>query len=343
MAELLALADDETRAAWDGLRLGYTESTGHPLLRAEIAALYEELEPDDVLVFAGAEEAIFCLLNVLLGPGDHAIVTWPGYQSLYEVGRAAGAEVTLHELREADGWALDVERLVAAIRPTTRARRRQRPAQPDGDAADPRRVAAARATRCRAAGHPPARRRGLPLPRARRGDRPCRRAPSSTRAASRSASCRSRSRWPACGSAGWRRATATCSTAAPRSRTTRRSARRRRRRSWRSSACGPARASSPARGRSSATTWPSSTLFRRRATAFRRGSGRAAARSASRASAPASPPTLRRRARRGRGRPAPAGLAFGHPGNHFRIGFGREDLPAALERLDAFLEARAIA
>ena len=34
MAELLALADDETRALWDGLALGYTESTGHPLLRA---------------------------------------------------------------------------------------------------------------------------------------------------------------------------------------------------------------------------------------------------------------------------------------------------------------------
>ncbi len=41
MAELLALADDETRALWDGLRLGYTESTGHPLLRREIAALYD--------------------------------------------------------------------------------------------------------------------------------------------------------------------------------------------------------------------------------------------------------------------------------------------------------------
>ncbi len=121
MAELLALADDETRAAWDALRLGYAESPGHPLLRAEIARLYEGLDPDDILVFSGAEEAIFCLLNVLLGQGDHAIVTWPGYQSLHEVARAAGAEVTLHELREADGWALDVERLVAAIRPATRA------------------------------------------------------------------------------------------------------------------------------------------------------------------------------------------------------------------------------
>ncbi len=120
MADLLALADDETRALWAGLRLGYGESTGHPLLRREIASLYERIEPDDVLVFAGAEEAIFCFLNVLLGPGDHAIVTWPGYQSLYEVARAAGAEVTLHELREADGWGLDVDRLRAAIRPETR-------------------------------------------------------------------------------------------------------------------------------------------------------------------------------------------------------------------------------
>ncbi len=100
MADLLALADDETRAMWDGLTLGYTESTGHPLLRREIASLYDGLDPDDILVFAGAEEAIFCLANVMLAPGDHAIVTWPGYQSLYEVARATGADVTLHELRE---------------------------------------------------------------------------------------------------------------------------------------------------------------------------------------------------------------------------------------------------
>jgi aspartate/methionine/tyrosine aminotransferase len=120
LADLLVLADDETRGLWEGLRLGYTESTGHPLLRQEIAGLYERIDPAEVLVFAGAEEAIFCLLNVLLGPGDHAIVTWPGYQSLYEVARAAGADVTLHELREDDGWALDVDRLRAALRPETR-------------------------------------------------------------------------------------------------------------------------------------------------------------------------------------------------------------------------------
>jgi aspartate/methionine/tyrosine aminotransferase len=136
MAELLALADDETRALWDGLELGYTESTGHPLLRREIAALYETIEPDQVLTFSGAEEAIFCLANVLLGPGDHAIVTWPGYQSLYEVGRAAGADVTLHELRESDGWTIDLDRLRAQITPATRLIVVNTPHNPTGMLAD---------------------------------------------------------------------------------------------------------------------------------------------------------------------------------------------------------------
>jgi aspartate/methionine/tyrosine aminotransferase len=120
MAELLDLADDETCGLWASLQLGYTESTGHPLLRREIASLYATIEPDEVLTFAGAEEAIFCLLNVSLEPGDHAIVTWPGYQSLYEICRAAGAEVSLHELHETDGWTLDLNRLRRQLTPTTR-------------------------------------------------------------------------------------------------------------------------------------------------------------------------------------------------------------------------------
>jgi aspartate/methionine/tyrosine aminotransferase len=120
MAELLELADAETAAMWSGLKLGYTESTGHPLLRREIASLYESLDADDVLVFAGAEEAVFCLMSTSLQEGNHVIVTWPGYQSLYEVARSAGAQVSLHVLREEDGWSLDVDRLIRGFRPETR-------------------------------------------------------------------------------------------------------------------------------------------------------------------------------------------------------------------------------
>ena len=132
MAELLALADDEARAMWDGLRLGYTESTGHPLLRREIASLYDSIGADDVLVFAGAEEAIFCLMSTSLQEGNHVIVTWPGYQSLYEVARAAGATVSLHALREEDGWSLDVDRLIRSFRPETRMVVVNAPHQPTG-------------------------------------------------------------------------------------------------------------------------------------------------------------------------------------------------------------------
>lgn len=120
LAELLELADDETAALWRDLPLGYTESPGHPLLRAEIAALYDRVEPDDLIVFTGAEEAIFAVANVALGAGDHAIVVWPSYQSLHEVPRAAGAEVTLLELEHDAGWQLDVDALRRAVRPQTK-------------------------------------------------------------------------------------------------------------------------------------------------------------------------------------------------------------------------------
>lgn len=118
--ELLALADAQCRGLWSGLRLGYTESQGHPLLRAEIAKLYSGLVADDVLVFSGAEEAIFCVVQQLLGPREHAVVTTPAYQSLFEVGRALDADITKVPLRAEDGWRLDVDALRAALRPDTK-------------------------------------------------------------------------------------------------------------------------------------------------------------------------------------------------------------------------------
>lgn len=137
MADLLALADDETRRLWTDLRLGYTESTGHPLLRREIASLYDTIDPDEVLTFAGAEEAIFCLVNVLVGPGDHVIATWPGYQSLYEIARAVGADVTLHQLREGAGWALDTDLMRRQVTPATRLIVMNAPHNPTGMLPDP--------------------------------------------------------------------------------------------------------------------------------------------------------------------------------------------------------------
>ena len=120
LTDLLALADDESQRLWETLRLGYSESAGHPLLRAEIARLYETAEPEDVLTFTGAEEGIFLGMHALLSAGDHLIVAWPAYQSLYEVARSVGAAVTLVPLDDRS-WALDPDRLLAELRPNTRA------------------------------------------------------------------------------------------------------------------------------------------------------------------------------------------------------------------------------
>ncbi|HEY2854108.1 MAG TPA: aminotransferase class I/II-fold pyridoxal phosphate-dependent enzyme [Gemmatimonadaceae bacterium] len=119
LGELLALADDETQALWANLRLGYTESLGHPLLRREIASLYTSAQADDIVTFVGAEEAIFLTMHATLSAGDHAVVLWPAYQSLYEVARSIGASVTLVPL-DPRTWSVDPEALVAAIKPNTR-------------------------------------------------------------------------------------------------------------------------------------------------------------------------------------------------------------------------------
>lgn len=120
MHDLLALADDEGRELWENLTLGYTEYAGHPLLHKEIAQLYQSVQTDEIFTFAGAQEAIFVFMNALLKKGDHVIATWPGYQSLYSIAQAIGAEVTLLPLEQEAGWQLDLEKLRRALRPTTR-------------------------------------------------------------------------------------------------------------------------------------------------------------------------------------------------------------------------------
>jgi aspartate/methionine/tyrosine aminotransferase len=120
MAELLSWADDECRERWEALHLGYTESLGLPALRQEIAGLYRGIEPDEVLVLA-PEEGIFLTLQALLTDGDHVICTWPGYQSLSEVPRALGCEVERWTPDPARGWRFDVGSLAGRIRPSTKA------------------------------------------------------------------------------------------------------------------------------------------------------------------------------------------------------------------------------
>lgn len=120
VTELLALGSDDDRAAFADLPLGYIETWGTPRLRAAVAATYSTLEPDDVLAFAGADEALFWMMQVFAGPGDHVVVTVPNYQAMETVPLACGAEVTGVPLDPDGDRRLDVDAVRAALRPTTR-------------------------------------------------------------------------------------------------------------------------------------------------------------------------------------------------------------------------------
>ena len=120
VSELLALGSDGDRAAFDDLALGYVPTWGSDRLRAAIAGTYATCGPEDVLAFAGAEEAMFWALQLLAEPGEHVVVTVPNYQALETVPRAAGVEVTGVLLDERDGWRLHLDEVEAALRPTTR-------------------------------------------------------------------------------------------------------------------------------------------------------------------------------------------------------------------------------
>ncbi len=101
--------------------LGYTEVKGSPELRQHIAALYKHCGPDDILVHAGAEEAIFNFMQVLLTADDHVVYMSPAYQSLYEVAASLGCEVSPWPLRQGkDGWMLDTDELLTLIKPNTK-------------------------------------------------------------------------------------------------------------------------------------------------------------------------------------------------------------------------------
>lgn len=121
MKELIALADTETAKLWEELALGYTHVSGHPLLKKEIAKLYENVDEKGVGTFAGAGEAVFAALSVLVQPRDHVIVPYPCYQTLAELPKKLGAEVSAFPIRKNEGgWYFDCEDLIQLVRPNTR-------------------------------------------------------------------------------------------------------------------------------------------------------------------------------------------------------------------------------
>ncbi|MCL4271561.1 MAG: aminotransferase class I/II-fold pyridoxal phosphate-dependent enzyme, partial [Anaerolineales bacterium] len=120
IADLLAL-EEGAEEKFQNIWLGYTESQGSPSLRGEIAKLYSTVQPEDVLVFSGANEAIYLFMLAALKKNDHVIVHTPHYQSLSEVARSIGCETCAWQAREKDGWSLDLDELKSQVQLNTKA------------------------------------------------------------------------------------------------------------------------------------------------------------------------------------------------------------------------------
>lgn len=103
------------------LWLGYTETLGNPSLREEISKLYQHSKPGHIIVCSGAEEGIFVFMNALLNPNHHVIVQVPCYQSLAEVAHAIGCKVTPWLMHPGNDWQLDMDFLEDNITANTKA------------------------------------------------------------------------------------------------------------------------------------------------------------------------------------------------------------------------------
>jgi len=120
IADLLAL-EEGAAEKFQNVWLGYTESLGSPSLRKEIANIYSGIQPEQILVHTGAEEAIYLFMLATLKENDHIIVHAPHYQSLSEVAKGIGCQVSPWLAREENDWALDLDELRHLMRTTTKA------------------------------------------------------------------------------------------------------------------------------------------------------------------------------------------------------------------------------
>lgn len=129
--DLLRFAAEADRDALFRVPLDYMPIRGGSRLLSAIAGTYDTLSAEDVVAFAGADEAITAAVQALLEPGDHAVVVVPAYQSLESL-PAAACDVTAVPLDPRRDWFLDPDRVRDAIRPNTRVLVMNAPHNPTG-------------------------------------------------------------------------------------------------------------------------------------------------------------------------------------------------------------------
>jgi len=120
MQSLLQEADSGLLDRWKKLTLAYTHTQGMPELRERIAGMYPSTGAEQVLTLA-PEEGIYIAMTTLLSEGQEVIVTFPAYQSLYEIALQKKCRLSYWIPEESpEGWHFNVEQLKQLISEKTR-------------------------------------------------------------------------------------------------------------------------------------------------------------------------------------------------------------------------------
>lgn len=132
IADLLALEDGATEA-FHNLWLGYTTTEGHPELRRDIATTYSNITAEEMLVCTGAQEPIFLFCQANLKAGEEVIVQTPCYQSVHSIPESLGCNVLSWEVRyEGNKPVFDIAELEKMITDKTKVIYLNTPHNPTG-------------------------------------------------------------------------------------------------------------------------------------------------------------------------------------------------------------------
>ncbi len=115
----------------------YVQTLGMPVLRerlsAYLTALHGAIGQDRIAISSSGTSALAVAMQALVGPGDRVVAVTPLWPNLVEMPKVLGAQVHTVALDfTARGWALDLQKLLDALTPDTRALLVNAPNNPTG-------------------------------------------------------------------------------------------------------------------------------------------------------------------------------------------------------------------
>lgn len=109
---------------------------GGPAVRAAIASHYRQqgaaVQPEQIVLTAGAKPALFALFKTLLQPGDEVLLLTPNWFGFWGLVEKAGGTLRTLALDSATDYALDPAAVQAALTPRTRMLVLSNPNNPTG-------------------------------------------------------------------------------------------------------------------------------------------------------------------------------------------------------------------